>query len=37
MEESFGDNLLDLCIGDGRLLLELVVCAAVFDCLEEGC
>ena len=37
MEESFGDDLLDLSIGDRRLLLELVDSAAVLNRLKERC
>jgi len=35
VEESLGDNVLDLLVIDGRLLLERVVGSAVLEAVEE--
>lgn len=37
MKEGFGDDLLNFCIRDRRLLLELIDSSAVLDRLEERC
>jgi len=35
MEESLGDNILDLLVGDGGFFLELVVSTSCFDGIEK--
>lgn len=36
MEDSFLDDVRDLLVGDGCFLRELVVGAAVLDCVKKG-